>query len=391
MNLTAVSVSHKTADVSFRERLAFTKKKQSEILRQILEYKYADGCVLVSTCNRTEFYLENCAPAFFEYLSEVTGIEKADLRGHMRVYTDSGATEHLFELTAGLDSMVLGEDQILGQVKDAHELALSENTSCELLNVLFRLAVTSAKKVKTETELSKTPVSVASLAVKACSEYLGGLEDKNVMVIGASGKTGAVIVKDILSVGGANLYVTTRTHLPLDNEQCDGVQFVDYAKRYEYAEKMDAVISATSSPHCVLEARLIPCSRRRIFVDLAVPKDIEADLNGKYCYINIDDFEKIAKKNNEKKLVEAKHARAIIKKYIDEFYTRRVFSEKKDVLERVYEKIASKFGEDAVKPIKYAIFKVKAVCAPNELSAYITCLERAFCGSDDNLMEGKGM
>lgn len=388
MNLTAVSASHKTADVSFREKLAFTKKKQCEILSNIMENKYAVGCVLISTCNRTEFYFDDCTDGFFEYLSRVTGIENDELRAHMRLYKNADAVNHLFELTAGLDSMVLGEDQILGQVKDAHSLALAEKTSCEALNVLFRLAVTAAKKVKTETELSKTPVSVASLAIKSCADYLGGLSGKNVMVIGASGKTGSVIVKDLLSIGDVNLFATTRTHPPLNGESVTGVQLVDYALRYEYAEKMDAVISATSSPHYVLETRLLPHNKRRIFIDLAVPKDIDADSKGNFCYINIDDFEKIAKKNNAKKLAEAKRAKLIIRKYIDEFHTRIIFSEKKLSIENIYKKIELKFGADAVKPLKYTLYKVKAVCAPQELKAYIECLERAFGEVNDNLTEG---
>lgn len=386
MNLTAVSVSHKTADVGFRERFAFTKKKQLEILKQILENKYAIGCVLISTCNRTEFYLENCDDSFFGYLSALTGVNDYEMRTHMNVYEHDGAVRHLFELAAGLDSMVLGEDQILGQVKDAHEMSLSAKTSSECLNVLFRLAVTAAKKVKTETELSKTPVSVASLAIKSCGEYLGGLSGKNVMLIGASGKLGSIIVKDLLSLGGVNVYATTRTH-PSDGtaEADSGVRLIDYAKRYEYAENMDAVISATSSPHYVLETRLIPCNRRRIFADLAVPKDIDADKQGNFCYINIDDFEKIAQRNNEKKLVEAKKARVIMQKFIDEFYTRRIMTDRQNIIENIYNKIADKFGEDAVKPVKYSLYKVKSACSPEELAGYISCLEKAF-----EIKEGNG-
>ncbi|MCC8169394.1 MAG: glutamyl-tRNA reductase, partial [Oscillospiraceae bacterium] len=180
MKLIAVSVSHKNAPVYVREKTAFTKKKQAEILR-FIKNNIADECVLLSTCNRCEFYLASRGDAragFLEYFKKLAdGIEP-----YIEIYEGTNAARHLMRTATGLESMIIGEDQILGQVKDAHGFAVENGTSGIYFNTLFRLAVTGAKKVKTETMLSKTPVSAATIAINLCENILVTLKNKNALI-----------------------------------------------------------------------------------------------------------------------------------------------------------------------------------------------------------------
>lgn len=136
--------------------------------------------------------------------------KEKNIEQYFRFYSGTRAIHHLFMVACGLDSMIMGEDQILGQVKAAHQLAMEERASHTYLNTFFRYAVTAAKKVKTDTLLSKTPVSAASICIKAARDFLGTLAGKNIMLIGASGKIGSIVLKNLLSDYGAHVYVTSR-------------------------------------------------------------------------------------------------------------------------------------------------------------------------------------
>ena len=184
-----ISVSHKTADLNKRSCFALTKAQQIEYLRAMVSSGYIEECALLSTCNRLEIYLygedENQREIFSEaeqgLLRMIAFPEGVDGAEYQRFYKGEKAERHLFMVAAGLDSMVMGEDQILGQVKEAQQQAVEAGTIGTYLNTCFRYAVTAAKRVKTETDLSRTPVSTATIAVKAAREYLGDLKDKNVI------------------------------------------------------------------------------------------------------------------------------------------------------------------------------------------------------------------
>lgn len=203
MGISLISISHQNAPLAIRELFAFSESVQEDLMRQMLEREYALECVIISTCNRTEVYtyserresnftdMQNLLLEFAE-ASEVENMGE-----YVRFYSGPGAVKHLFHVAAGLDSMVMGEDQILGQVKRAHEQARKIGTCDVYLNTLFRYAVTAAKKVKTETDLSRTTVSTATMAIKAAEQVLGTLYGRKVMLIGASGKIGSVVLKNL--------------------------------------------------------------------------------------------------------------------------------------------------------------------------------------------------
>ena len=260
MGISLISISHRVAPLAIRELFAFPEEQQCELMRQAVSRGIAAECILISTCNRTEIYTysdreESNFTRVQELLLEFA--EAADVENigdYIRLYSDSGAVTHLFRVAAGLDSMVMGEDQILGQVKRAHDQARRTGTCGVYLNTLFRFAVTAAKKVKTETELSRTTVSTATMAIKAAEQGLGTLKGKNVMIIGASGKIGSTVLKNLQCIEGVRVFLTSRNMAQAhkDHHHKIAYQVMEYENRYDLADDMDVIISATSSPHYTL-------------------------------------------------------------------------------------------------------------------------------------------
>lgn len=341
MGISLISISHQNAPLSVRELFAFPENVQVDLMKQMLERKSAQECVMISTCNRTEVYTysEYAGSNFTDMqdlLLEFAGAADVEHMGdYVRFYSGTKAVKHLFHVAAGLDSMVMGEDQILGQVKRAHEQARQAGTCEVYLNTLFRYAVTAAKKVKTETDLSRTTVSMATMAVKAAEKTLGSLHGKKVMLIGASGKIGSVVLKNLQCIEGAEVCITSRNMRQACEDRHHKVtyQVMEYESRYELMDEMDVIISATSSPHYTLTydnlAKCLKTSKQRVLVDLAVPIDIEAKvewLPGVKRY-DIDDFQELAKANNEKKQHEAMAADQILEEVRLDFERWMVFQQ----------------------------------------------------------------
>lgn len=341
MGISLISISHQHAPLSVRELFAFPENVQVDLMKQMLERKSAQECILISTCNRTEVYtysdreessftdMQNLLLEFAE-ASEVENIGD-----YVRFYSGTKAIRHLFRVAAGLDSMVMGEDQILGQVKRFHEQARQAGTCEVYLNTLFRYAVTAAKKVKTETDLSRTTVSMATMAVKAAEKTLGPLHQKKVMLIGASGKIGSVVLKNLQCIEGAKLYITSRNmrQACADRHHRVTYQVMEYENRYELMDEMDVIISATASPHYTVTydklAKHLRTSKQRVLIDLAVPIDIEEKtewLPGIKRY-DVDDFQELAKANNEKKQHEALAADQILEEIRLDFERWMVFQQ----------------------------------------------------------------
>ena len=291
-------------------------------------------------------------------LGEAGAQDEEDIGNYLLFYHGKKAIHHLFQVAAGLDSMVIGEDQILGQVKTAHKQAREVGTTGVYLNTFFRMAVTGAKKVKTETELSKTSVSTATLALKVAEEELGTLKDKKVLIIGATGKIGQ-------TKHGNDEFTT-----------------IDYEDRYEYLGQMDVVISATSSPHYTLTyskmKKQLTTAKRRVFVDLAVPMDIEAKISAvdDTCYYNIDDFTRIARENNQKKLREAEAASGILDEYELQFEQWMVFQKSLSVMGKVrdnFVKVAEHKGVE--KAFDHFFYWVRENNTPEDLETFFQCLD----------------
>ena len=330
MSIRVVSISHKTAPLEIRELFAFTKEQQEELMRALISEGKAAESVVIATCNRTEIYTyyeagEGQRKNLFTLqqqliLREAGAGSRQDVADYLRFYQDEKAVAHLFSVAAGLDSMVVGEDQILGQVKKVQEQAQEAGPAGKYVNTLFRNGIICCKKIKTETDLSKTAVSTATLAVKAADEALGGLAGKHVMVIGGTGQIGGIVLKNLYSMKGLHIYSTIR-NVTLTHDahmKSESNTLIDYKERYEYLDQMDVVISATASPHytltCARVKEKLVTDKPRVFVDLAVPVDIEESIAGlpRTFFYNMDDFEELARANNQAKKQAVRQAGAIL-------------------------------------------------------------------------------
>jgi len=332
MNIHVCGVNYKAAPVDVREKLSFSPDEQVPALVWIKELDGVKECVLLSTCNRTEVYVYSESECFNSSvlenrICEIKGLNPYNFKKYFYFYSGLKAVRHLFKVASGLDSMVLGEDQILGQVKLAQDTAHEAGTSMVILNTLFREAITAAKKVKTCTNLSKKPVSIGTLGVKLVQDVFGGkLDDRTALIIGA-GKIGTITLKNLISAGIGKVYITNRSHGRSHDllSRYPALNLVDYHSRYSVMDEADIIISSTSSPHYTITRDVLEKSvsggKMRIFLDLAVPRDIDEDIKNieGVVYYNIDHLKETARENADEKLMEAIKAGQVIDEFVIEF------------------------------------------------------------------------
>lgn len=306
-----ISISHKTAESAKRQKCCIPGEKTEDFRREILAVAGVEECVTLSTCNRTEVYVQGEGNRFRELetaLARAAGCDGEWLKGLVRRYQGQRALHHLFRVACGMESMVIGEDEILGQVRDAYVAAKEAGAVGYELNCVFQAALSCAKRVKTETMLSKTSVSVATLA--ANEVFRLPLPQKTVLLIGSSGQMGGIILKDLLSQESVRIIATTRSHNGIRQSIGPRVENVAYQDRYLYLEEADAVISATASPHYTLTAgrvgetlRTVADRRERLFIDISMPPDIDAAIGQmEGCrLVALDDIMRLAEENNRLK------------------------------------------------------------------------------------------
>jgi glutamyl-tRNA reductase len=332
MNIYITEINYRTTPLEFREKLSFSADEQKQAVKTIFQLEDVAECVLLSTCNRTEVYIYTTSEAFEidliqESLCRMKGLDIRKFKKYFNVFHGSKAVQHLFKVACGLDSMVLGEDQILGQVKNAHEIAINSGTSSSVLNTLFRDVITAAKKAKSQTGISKNPVSIGSLIIKMLMElYPDQFKDKCFLLIG-TGKIGTVALKNLLDKDIKKVYVTNRTHGKVEDlsKIYKKIKVIDYQSRYSIMDQCDIIISATMSPHYTITRDLLEKAiskpKERVFIDLAVPRDIDTaikDLPG-VQYFSIDDLRVVAERNIDKRKLEIASVDKIICQYLAQY------------------------------------------------------------------------
>jgi glutamyl-tRNA reductase len=307
MALVVIGLSHHSAPVALRERFAFEDARVPAVLEMLRNARIAEEAVLLSTCNRVELYaVTSTEPSLaFDHLREFLVMAKnySDPLTH-ELYTlgEPHSVHHLFKVACGLDSMVLGETEILGQLKKAYDVALQHGHTGSRLNKAFQKAFNVAKQIRTETNIQRGSISVGSVAVELAEKIFSKLADRSVMVIGA-GDTSEKAARALLSRGAHQVIVANRSYdkAALLAQELGGraVRFDDWA---EEGENIDIVISSTSAPHYVLDrhkVELLMKKRRNrplLLIDIAVPRDIEPEVNfleNVFLY-NIDDLQSIA-------------------------------------------------------------------------------------------------
>jgi glutamyl-tRNA reductase len=284
--LLALGASHKTAPLPLREKLALPSGRAARVLAELTEHESVHEAVALFTCNRTELYLvtadaveaENTALGI---LSRQAGLRPTELLGSLYSLRGEEAVEHLFSVTAGVDSMIVGEAEIQGQVKRAYEMALAEGVSGPVSNRLFRDALAAGKRVRTETEIARSNVSVSTVAVQLAADFLGDLAGRRVLVIGA-GENAELTARALRDRGVDTLFVANRRYdRALGLAQRFGGRAVTFENMPRELEAADIVVTSTGAPHQIVgreELEFVAASRRGrplVLIDLAIPRDIE--------------------------------------------------------------------------------------------------------------------
>jgi glutamyl-tRNA reductase len=326
MPVVVVGLSHRTSKVEVREKLAFPESRIPDALAQLRQSGRADEAVVVSTCNRVEIYAaverdeQTAVGGVRDFLLEFHAC-KEPLTEQLYSWGEPRSIEHLFRVVSGLDSMVLGETEILGQVKKAYDLALQHRSTGRRLNKAFQRAFNVAKQIRTDTNIQRGNVSVASVAVDLAEHIFSSLAGRLVMVIGA-GDTSEKTARALLSRGAKGVVVTNRSferaqELAAALGGC-AMPFDDWSQQFAH---VDIIISSTAAPHYVLDCAriepLLPSRKHRplLLIDIAVPRDIDPSVNlieGVFLY-NIDDLQTIADEAMRQRQDEIAHCEEIIR------------------------------------------------------------------------------
>ena len=330
--LLAIGVSHKTAPVEVRERLALPDTRAQQFVRELRGSADVREAVAISTCNRSELYLVvgDAVEAEGEVLAMLAtqaGIRPTELTSSIYAYRNCDAARHLFRVAAGLESMIIGEAEIQGQVKRAYEAALAGGTVGPMNSHLFTAALKTGKRVRSETEIGARQLSLPAVAVTLARELLGSLSGRTVVVVG-TGETSELAARALSENGVRPVFVASRRR----------DRAISLARRYEGQSvsfdelpgalaRADIVVAATASPHLLLEARELAevMDERRgrplLLVDLAVPRDIDSEcatIPGVSLY-DIDDLEAVVARNRQVRQAEARKAEGIIEQEIQQF------------------------------------------------------------------------
>lgn len=332
MSIILLGLNHKSASVEIREKVAMSKAHILQNVEKLQNLEGVNGISILSTCNRTEFYVdgENAAvaqKALLGFISEYSGCAQELLTEHLYIRIGKEAVGHLFTVAAGLDSMILGESQIQGQVQDAYHYALEFGLSNSVLNTLLMNALSLGKRVRTETHIDRQAVSISSAAVELAKQELGTLQDKTVLILGA-GETSELAARHLVSNGITGVIVANRT---FERAQQLADEFGGKAIKLDhfglYLADADIVISCTASPKYIIERNDVETllqnrDKPLLFIDIAVPRDIEpavGEIPRVYLH-DIDDLQNVVAQNLEGRQREAVKARAIVEEELENFF-----------------------------------------------------------------------
>src|ERR1700681_615739 len=333
MEIVLIGLNHRTASVDLRERVAFTPEQAREAAEQLRSRGLLEESLVLSTCNRSELYgvpRENAidsAGAVELFVPSFHQLSLSELNGSLYRHRDSNAVRHLFRVAAGLDSMLLGEAEILGQVRDAYQIALDRGETGPVLNRMFQAALEVGKRVRNETELGTRPVSVAFSGVKLAERIFGKLNNHRALIVGA-GATSEQVVRHLSDRGIKQLRVLNRTpEHAVDLAARFGGEVVPWENLSSALEWPDLIVTSVSSSEPILTRAAIERAmaargnRALLMIDLGVPRNVAADaadLYNTYLY-NIDDLTEIVEQNKKTREAEIPRAESIIEEQIEKF------------------------------------------------------------------------
>lgn len=333
MNIIVVGLSHRTAPVEVREKVAFSPNLIEKPLHALVALDNIVEGVIVSTCNRVEIYattrdIAGGIARIKRFMADHHRIPMEVLEQHLYSYHSEAAIRHVFRVASSLDSMVVGEPQILGQIKTSYGYAAEYKSSGIILNRFLHKAFSVAKRVRTETKIASSAVSVAFAAVELAKKVLGDLSDKTVMLVGA-GEMCELAAKHFINCGAKGVMVTNRTFERAERlaDEFKG-EAVRFDELFQHLHRADIVLSSTGAPHVIINPKdVVDVVKRRkfkpmFFIDIAVPRDIDPkvdDVDGAFLF-TVDDLQEIVQANLAQRNREAEKAEEIIDQEIGQFY-----------------------------------------------------------------------
>ena len=332
MRFQLIGVNHKTAPVEVRERLAVPESRLPDACKKLAEHPAVAEGMIVSTCNRVEFLanMKNGTGDLREFLRDYFVVDPSQFESHLYEFREDEAVRHVFRVASSLDSMVVGEPQILGQVKEAYATARAVGAVRAQLDQLLTRAFAVAKRVRTETAVGSSSVSVASVAVELAEKIFGSLQGKSVYLVGA-GKMSELAARHLLAHGAASIFVANRTYdRAIRMAQEFNGQAIEFGRLYDTCDRADIVITSTGAPHFIFRREHGEkfLSRRRnrpmFFIDIAVPRDVDPELNkvdGIFVY-DIDDLQQAVVSHVADRKKEAERAEAIVTGEVMKFQAR---------------------------------------------------------------------
>lgn len=332
MNLVMVGLSHKTASIEVREKVTYPSHALQEALQTLTAYEGIKEAVIVSTCNRTEIYVtafsvEVGSDAVIDFMASSHGFPLGKLEPHLYIKSGEDVVAHLFQVVSSLDSMVLGEAQIQGQIRSAYKAAEEAKYTSDLLNQLFRQALSVGKRVRAVTDIGANSVSISTAAVTLAKRIFDSLEGRRILIVGA-GEMSELTAQYLKELGARSVVVANRTYERAQEiaQNFDG-EAIKFDQLESYLSEADIVISSTAAPGYVIKPAMVKaaCRKRRghslLLIDIALPRDIDPacnKLHDVYVY-DIDDLEGIIELHKEERKAEAEKVKLIIIEEVEDF------------------------------------------------------------------------
>lgn len=340
-------ISHKTAPLKVREKFSFSRKQIPEVLIKLSRKEGTSEMVILSTCNRMEIYTTSDYPEEVrEFLSSKLCIEKEELQ-YFYFLKDKKVIKHLFLVSSGVDSQIIGETQILGQVKNAYFQAKELGMTGKYLNRLFQKAIEVGKLVHRVTKISQGNISIGSVALKLAEDRGGDLKEKKILIIG-TGKIGELVAKYLIGKGVSGTFVANRTYEKArELAEKIGGEAIRFDNLKVKIKETDIIISATGSPHLILKKGLIQeimefRKKPLCIIDLALPRDVDPEIKTleKVSLYNLDDLNLIREENYRKRKKEVKKVKKIVQKEVEKFWKGIIPTFKAQKLELVHVPVA---------------------------------------------------
>lgn len=380
MNIQMTGIDHSLAPVEIRELFSFTRKGAAAAMEELRQREGILGCVILSTCNRMELWVhtgEGCELPLHAILCELKGLEPTDYEKFFVHRCDMEAVRHLFQMTSGLKSRILGEDQVLTQVKEALRNAREVYSTDPVLETLFRMAITGAKKVKTGMQMSTANLSAVEQAVAGMKRRGYSFAGRRCLVIG-NGEMGKRAAQ-ALAAEGADVTVTVRQYRSGVVEIPVGCHRINYGDRLGLLPDCDLLVSATSSPNTTIryqDVRDLPVKRQQIYIDLAVPRDIEPEV-GSLPQVTLYDIDSFSVTQSEELTEQIRRAEEILEEQIHEFM---VWYEGRDLIPRV-----RRVGRAAADDVCWRMGRTVRSLPLTEEDA--DSLRQAVCASSEKVIE----